>query len=332
MEYRNNRLSGAVLAVAAATVLGVPRTFAAPAVHADDGARSAPAPEAAVEPPHAAPADASRPPEAGPAAPTAARGAARPVEASPAAAQTPSVNTGRQDSSASINSSAVGEHHDDQHGDYRKEHREDQNRNGYFPLGYSFAYFDPAWSGYGVFDNGNQSAYQLLPNEQPDQQNADFAPSDDQSLNPPTPQTAAAPGGGSPALDSALMASPQWRDANAQVQIAQSEYDTAWTRVIAQLRQQPAFQQALAKKEQDAQRVAALKTNDPNPAISTAAAAATAKLDAAKQVTDMEAAALAADPQASAAKAKLDVAIARRNEARQAVIASLPKPASAAPR
>jgi hypothetical protein len=230
---------------------------------------------------------------------------------------------------------AVNVRHDDHHDDDRiREHRAERNRNNYYPLGYPFVYFDPAWNGYGVFDDGNQSAYQLLPDEQPDQQNADFAPPYDQSANTPTPQAAAPapPGGGSPALDSALIASPQWRDANAQLQVAQSEYDTARARVVAQLRNQPAFQQALATKQQDAQRVAALKARDPDATISNATTVATAKLDAAKQVTDMEAAALAADPQASAAKAKLDAAIAQRNEARQAVIASLPKPASPAPR
>jgi len=139
-------------------------------------------------------------------------------------------------------------------------------------------------------------------------------------VNPPQ-----APDTPSAALNAALMASPQWRQADAQVRIAQAEYDTAKAQVLAQLQTQPAYQQALARKQQDAQKVESLKAKDPAPSIERAAPIATAKLDAAQAVTQMESAALLADPQASAAKIKLDVAIARRDEARQAAQAALPK-------
>jgi hypothetical protein len=121
------------------------------------------------------------------------------------------------------------------------------------------------------------------------------------------------------------MASPQWRDADAKVKIAQAAYDAASSRVLAQLRTQPDYQQALARKQQDARKLTSLKTKDPNPPIARAAPIAKAKLDAAKSVTDMENAALMADPQASAANAQLKAAIVQRDEVRQAVESALPK-------
>jgi hypothetical protein len=206
--------------------------------------------------------------------------------------------------------------------------------NGYYPLGYASAFWNPNWSPYGQNNNYNGYGPEYPAQfSQPPEDSQTEPPSVNSQVIPDvapqiaTPTVPAEPQATSAALKLALIASPQWRDADEQVRIAQSQYDSASGIVLAQLRTQPAYQRALAQKAADAQKVASLKAKDPAAPIDRTEAVATAKLDAAQTVTQMENAAIAADPHASAAKIKLDTAIAQRQEARLAVESSLPHPA-----
>jgi hypothetical protein len=204
-----------------------------------------------------------------------------------------------------------------------------RHRHSQYPLGALYDYWNPYWNaydGYGSY-NYNQATYP----GQFGENNADVEQPAEATVDAVIPPRQAEDDAASPVLRSALLASPQWREADEQVKIAQAQYDTAAAKVLEKLKAQPSYQQAVARKDQDAQRVAWLKAKDPDPSISRAAPVATAKLDAAKVVTDMQNAALATDPQASVAKVKLDTALARRDEARQAVEAQIRKSAPVAP-
>jgi hypothetical protein len=186
-------------------------------------------------------------------------------------------------------------------------------------LGYGYDYWNSNWYPYnygpdypGQFVQGGA--------DQSTAAESAGAPSSVDTLSP-TPTTAAS------VPDSALLASPQWRDADAQVRIAQGKYDAAVEVVKTKLRSEPAYQAALLSKERDAQQLAAIQSKNPAPSIDRTAPAATAKLDAAETITRMESAAIQADPQASAAKSDLDAAIAHRDEIGRAVDATVPRPA-----
>jgi hypothetical protein len=200
----------------------------------------------------------------------------------------------------------------------------------YYPLGTSFNYWNPDWSpyndAYGYDDNQPNYPGQF---EQSSADNADpNAQSANEVLVTPSPAQGEVI---TPQLRTALMNSPPWRDADERVKVAQAGYEIAKARVISQLKTKPEYQQAVARKNQDAQQVDSLKTKDPSALMTRTESVATAKLDAAKAVTDMETAALAADPQASAAKMQLDSALAQRDEARQSVEAALTRPGSQSP-
>jgi CCR4-NOT transcriptional regulation complex NOT5 subunit len=286
-----------------------------PAAHS-----SAPAAEA----PHAAPAEA--PHAAAPAiqdrAP-AAQPAARPANSPQNSAPQTVTNTVRSNAT-----------------DHRQG-RENRGRNlnngnygypgyAYYPFAPAYDYWNPYWNNY---NNTNGPTY---PGQftQPDAAVSEPDESANQTLSAPTnpevtPPPPSAPDTTSASLNSALIASPQWRDADAQVRLAQSEYDAASAIILAQLRTQPAYQQALAQKAADAQKLNSIEKKDPAPPMDRTESAATAKLTAAQTLTQMETAALAADPHASGAKAKLDAAVINRLEVRRQIEASVPKPPNA---
>jgi hypothetical protein len=189
---------------------------------------------------------------------------------------------------------------------------------GIFPYGgYGFNYFAPNWYPYNNYGYGYGSS---------DPYPAQLAPqnSDQQASRPPDAYVPP-PSPPSQPPTAALVTSPQWREADEQVKIAQSAYDREAARVLAQLKTNPDYREAVDRKNGQAQRVASLQTASATatpattPPTTQRAEVAMAKLDAAKTVTDMETAALGADPQATAAKAKLTAALARRDEAAQAV-------------
>jgi hypothetical protein len=181
---------------------------------------------------------------------------------------------------------------------------------------YGDNYWDSGWANnqtqyYGQF-NQNENT-----NQQPQQQAPDQTPA---YYEPPGQAD-------SPSLAAALRASPAYMEADAQERAAQAEYDAISQRVTDKLKQSPDYQKALQNKNADAAKVSSLKASDPTVSPEKAAPAAQAKLEAAKSVSDMQREALASDPQAMAAKEKLDDAVAKRTALRAQVQASLPNAA-----
>jgi hypothetical protein len=262
--------------------------------------------------------------------------AARPAEPAQVAAAPSITNSPRaaapQSTGTTARSAPIDRHSGN--GD-KREDRSNRNQNlnsgnygyagfGYYPYLPAYNYWNPYYNNY----NGSVYPGQFT---QPDTAITEPNESADQTLSAPvtpevTPPQPAAVDTTSAALNSALIASPQWRDADAQVRSAQSEYDAASAIVLAQLRTQPAYQQALAQKAADAQKLNSIEKKNPTPPMDRTQSAASAKLSAAETVTQMETAALAADPRASAAKAKLDAAVTNRLEIRRQIEASLPRP------
>jgi hypothetical protein len=121
-------------------------------------------------------------------------------------------------------------------------------------------------------------------------------------------------------LQNAVDHSPAMVSANNQVQLAQANYDKERTRVIASLAETPEYKEAMARRHLASGDLRAAKSA-PTTAPSMMATpsvidAAAAKLDAADDVTKMQENAIAADPIASDAKARLAQAVADRDSLR----------------
>jgi hypothetical protein len=108
------------------------------------------------------------------------------------------------------------------------------------------------------------------------------------------------------------------------VQEAQRAFDAAVAKVNRDLKQDPAYQQAEAKKQEAAQKVESARATDPQPAPSAATTrpspispalvqAAEQKLNAAEQVTAIESDRAQADPAVIEAREKLEAATERLN-------------------
>ena len=117
--------------------------------------------------------------------------------------------------------------------------------------------------------------------------------------------------------------SPAMVAANNSVALAQSNFDSARERALAALSQKPDYKDAVARRHDAAKDVHAAATGaggTPTPAVTEAA---TVKLEAGDEVTKMEEQAVATDPTASAAKARLDQAVADRNSLRSQLMAQV---------
>ncbi len=124
-------------------------------------------------------------------------------------------------------------------------------------------------------------------------------------------------------IANAVDKSPALVSANSSVMQAQSAYNDARERALAGLRTQPAYTQALSRRQDASKAVGSAKAStggdlsptngQPSNAV---VSAATAKLEAGDEVTKMEGQALATDPATSAAKGRLDQATADRDALR----------------
>jgi hypothetical protein len=199
--------------------------------------------------------------------------------------------------------------------------------NPFYPFSYGF---NPGWygSGYGsYYNNYPYNGYSFgdgLGTTTGDYNtNYQTSSSDGATSSAQVPQTPPTVTAGTSSVTAqaitanAVEKSPALVSANGAVTQAQGQYNEARDRVLATLRDQPAYQQALDRRRQAAAQVAAAKSTAPaapNAQPSgTVVAAATAKLDAGDEVTKMEEQAVAKDPAAIAAKARLDQAIADRD-------------------
>jgi hypothetical protein len=190
----------------------------------------------------------------------------------------------------------------------------------YFPLSYGYTngwYGDNSGSNYSPyytpFDTSNYNNN--------NGQTSNPAPS--QQASPDTTYSAQQPpasaSGSSPEIQAqitnAVDKSPAMTSANNAVALSQSTFDHERERVLAALRSQPAYQQALQRRHDAASEVRNAQATS-GAASNAVVAAASEKLDAGDDVTKMEEQAVATDPAASAAKARLDQAVADRNALR----------------
>ena len=133
------------------------------------------------------------------------------------------------------------------------------------------------------------------------------------------------------ALRKALEASPQYREATAQLLRAWADYARAAEQVLQRLRPNAKYQRALADLRQAESKVAAIRDRGGNvPAVNLVSAAQEAML-ARRAVRAVEEQAIDADPVARRAKQQVDEAVERRNKIREDIAAKLPQARDAQP-
>jgi len=202
-------------------------------------------------------------------------------------------------------------------GDHRttsQQHRHD------FDHQYNVIYGDPwygynggwnsGWYGNGYSNNGYYNDVTFSPSN-------NSAPADNSGSLPETPaptQSAQTPAGSEAEVVNEVDHSPQMTAANTAVQSAQTAYDSARQQVLAKLKSNPQYQQALAQRHQASSNLRAAKASPSS--MPTIVDAASAKMNAADEVTRMEESAIAGDPSASAAKMHLDQVVAARDALR----------------
>ena len=98
---------------------------------------------------------------------------------------------------------------------------------------------------------------------------------------------------------------PDYSRAMVELKQAQSVYDTASRRAIEKLKSNPQYQALLKERDELQDEVEAVQASAKIPSPQTVTPAAQKKLDINSRITRMEQDAIAADPQASAAKAKV---------------------------
>jgi hypothetical protein len=147
----------------------------------------------------------------------------------------------------------------------------------------------------GYYDNGYYG----------DDYRADDRDRYDRAVSPPTPPTPS-PTQEQARAANALQGMPAYNQAMVEFKSAQAAYDDAVARVTDRLRQDPEYRRLVAERDRAGDRVEAVQAGAriaPNP--DRVLPAAQQKLQVSSKITKMEQDAIAADPQASAAKAKL---------------------------
>ena len=133
------------------------------------------------------------------------------------------------------------------------------------------------------------------------------------------------------ALRKAVDGSPQYREAMAQLLRAWAEYARAADTALSRLRNNAAYQKALAQLREAEAKVANLRDRGGNvPAVNLVSAAQQAML-ARRAVRAQEERAIDADPAARRAKEQLEQAIDRRDKVRDEIAAKLPPEQKAEP-
>src|SRR5688500_11071241 len=126
------------------------------------------------------------------------------------------------------------------------------------------------------------------------------------------------------ALRKALEASPQYREATAQLLRAWATYARAAEQVLLRLRPAPEYRKAMQQLRAAEKKVEAVRERDRGaPAVNLVSAAQEALL-ARRQVRAIEQKAIDADPVARRAKQEVDKAIEQRNKIRDDIASTLP--------
>jgi hypothetical protein len=110
---------------------------------------------------------------------------------------------------------------------------------------------------------------------------------------------------------------PEYRRALAELKQAQADYDAASARVLDKLKEKADYQALVKERDRAEDRVEALQAGARIPSPERVTPAAQRKLDLSAKITRMEQQAINADPQARAAKAKLQEATERVTAMRQ---------------
>ena len=209
---------------------------------------------------------------------------------------------------------------------------EQNNRNYGVVYGYPFYPFSYGWNP-GWYGNGYGNGYNNYTGYNFTNDSGAYGQATENVQAQQTYPTAPVVTGASAVANQAIIAngvdkSPALIAANGSVNQAQLAYNEARERALASLRQKSEYQEALARRHSAAGEVHTAKV-DAGPTPPTAppsdavVAAATAKLQAGDEVTKLEEQAVATDPAASAAKARLEQASADRDSLKAQLTAQL---------
>ena len=98
---------------------------------------------------------------------------------------------------------------------------------------------------------------------------------------------------------------PEYRQLMADLKKAQNEYEAASQRALEKVKSNPEYQALVKQRDQAQDTVEAVQASAKIPNPDRVTPAAEKKLDLSTKITRMEQDAIAADPQASAAKARM---------------------------
>jgi hypothetical protein len=155
--------------------------------------------------------------------------------------------------------------------------------------------------------------------------NDGYAANDGYDVAPTVPSVPATP---SPAQvqaqsTNAVQGMPAYSQALVEFKAAQQAYEDASARVLAKLRKDPEYQRLVARRDRAEDRVEAAQAGAKiPPSAERMTPAAQQKLNVSSKITNMEQDAIAADPEAAAAKAKMVEANARLSALRKQAEAS----------
>ena len=185
------------------------------------------------------------------------------------------------------------------------------------------------WAPYTWWFNGNSYWMPPIWDDGYDGNNNDgYVGRDDDRYDRVAPTTPSVPATPSPAQiqaqsTNALQGMPAYSQAMVEFNAAQQAYQNASARVLAKLRKEPEYQRLVADRDRAEDHVEAVQAGaniPPNPERVTPAAQH--KLNVSSKITKMEQDAIAADPEASAAKARMVEANARLSALRKQAEAS----------
>jgi hypothetical protein len=179
--------------------------------------------------------------------------------------------------------------------------------------GWNTGWYGNGYNNNGYNNTGNGTTYT------PDGFNPDTDSNHPGTNSPTTIPSEPSAAGVAAQVTNAVDKSPEMVAANNAVQLAQVAYDQQRQQVLATLQDKPEYRQALARRHEAARDLKAAKASPTSaPAVLDAA---TAKLDAADEVTKIQEQAIATDPAAAAAKTHLAETVADRDALRAKLLA-----------
>jgi hypothetical protein len=165
-----------------------------------------------------------------------------------------------------------------------------------------------SWAPYSWWFNGNSYWWPPVDNRD----DSGYRNDTTSSANSTSPTTPATPPADVPAQTQVqaqslnqLEGMPEYRRLMAELKKAQNQYETASARAIEKVKANPEYQALVKERDQAQDKVEAVQASAKIPPVEQVTPAAEKKLDVSAKITRMEQEAIAADPQASAAKARM---------------------------